>query len=222
MSAPSTSAPAAPRSRSPAASTTPARSSTTERCGAGATTPGAKSGTGRPRRSATTRRPAVSAWSTSAWAAPQPPSPPATATRARSSTTERCVVGGSNDDAQLGYGNTDDIGDNETPNAAGPVNLGVGRTAIAIAASDVHTCVILDTGAVKCWGDGGSGKLGYGNTATIGDDETPNTVGTVNLGSGRTRSRSRPAASTRARSSTTGRCAVGATDPEGTRATATR
>jgi alpha-tubulin suppressor-like RCC1 family protein len=87
---------------------------------------------------------------------------------------------------QLGYGNVNDIGDNETPASAGPVNLGTGRTAVAISAGDYHTCAILDTGAVRCWGDGADGRLGYGNTTTIGDDETPDTVGPVDLGAGRT------------------------------------
>jgi alpha-tubulin suppressor-like RCC1 family protein len=86
---------------------------------------------------------------------------------------------------QLGYGNTSAIGDNETPGSVGPVDLGAGRRAVAISGGDVHTCAILDTGAVRCWGDGLDGRLGYGNTTTIGDDETPGSVGTVNLGAGR-------------------------------------
>jgi len=38
---------------------------------------------------------------------------------------------------------------------------------------------------------GASGQLGYGNTDTIGDDETPASVGPVNLGAGRSAPRSR-------------------------------
>jgi len=82
---------------------------------------------------------------------------------------------------RLGYGTTNDIGDDETPGSVGPVDLGSGRTARAITAGGAHTCALLDNGAVRCWGWGDSGRLGYGNTNTIGDDETPGTVGPVDL-----------------------------------------
>ena len=93
---------------------------------------------------------------------------------------------GSSNYGQLGYGNTDTIGDNETPASAGPVDLGAGRTAVAISAGAFHTCAILDNGTVLCWGYGRNGRLGYGNTDNIGDDETPSSVGPVDLGIGRT------------------------------------
>ena len=96
----------------------------------------------------------------------------------------RCWGAGAN--GRLGYGNVNDIGDNESPGSAGPVDLGVGRTAIAISAATAHTCALLDTGQVRCWGNGGSGRLGYGNTANIGDNETPGGFGPVDLGTGRT------------------------------------
>ena len=83
---------------------------------------------------------------------------------------------------QLGYGNTDTIGDDEPPGSVGTVDLGGGRTARAIAAGNVHTCALLDNGRVRCWGGGASGRLGYGNTDTIGDDETPGGFGPVALG----------------------------------------
>jgi alpha-tubulin suppressor-like RCC1 family protein len=87
---------------------------------------------------------------------------------------------------QLGYGGTANIGDDETPGSVGPVALGAGRKAIAIAAGEYHTCAILDDGAVRCWGAGDSGELGYGNVDAVGDDETPDAVGPVDLGTGRT------------------------------------
>jgi len=89
-------------------------------------------------------------------------------------------------DGRLGYGNTEDIGDNETPGSAGAVDLGTGRTAVAITTGDTHTCAILDNATVRCWGFGGFGQLGYGNGDFIGDNEKPSAVGPVDLGPGRT------------------------------------
>jgi len=82
---------------------------------------------------------------------------------------------------QLGYGNINSIGDDEAPATAGDVNFGSG-TAVQVATGGNHTCVLLDTGVVRCWGIGSLGALGYGNTATIGDDEDPATAGDVNVG----------------------------------------
>jgi len=81
---------------------------------------------------------------------------------------------------QLGYGDTDQVGDDETPASASDVN--VGALVIQIEAGDRHTCVLLSTGAVRCWGSGNDGRLGYGNETTIGDNEAPATAGNVNVG----------------------------------------
>src|SRR4030095_7692789 len=80
----------------------------------------------------------------------------------------------------LGYGNTDTIGDTETPASAGFVN--VGGKVLALAAGEVHTCALLEDASVRCWGDGFSGELGYGNTETIGDDESSASAGSVDVG----------------------------------------
>lgn len=90
-------------------------------------------------------------------------------------------------DGELGYGNRNTIGDDETPASAGPVSLGAARTATAIAAGDYHTCALLDDGSVRCWGLGADGRLGYGNIRDVGDDEVPGSVGPVFLGTGRAR-----------------------------------
>lgn len=78
---------------------------------------------------------------------------------------------------QLGYGNSIDVGDNEPPANAGDVP--VGGAVIAQATGIGHTCAILANGAIRCWGGGFSGQLGYGNTASIGDNETPASAGNV-------------------------------------------
>ncbi len=93
---------------------------------------------------------------------------------------------GFNGNGQLGYGNRVTIGDNETPDKAGPVDLGQGRTAKALAAGDYHTCAVLDNGTVRCWGYGNEGQVGRGNRADVGDNEPPGSGEPVSLGAGRT------------------------------------
>lgn len=90
----------------------------------------------------------------------------------------RCWGLGAN--GQLGYGNTNDIGDDETPASAGDVNIGGTVTQIAVGSQ--HTCVLLSTGNVRCWGNGSNGRLGYANVTTIGDDEAPASAGDVPVG----------------------------------------
>ncbi|MFN3218723.1 MAG: RCC1 domain-containing protein [Acidimicrobiales bacterium] len=97
---------------------------------------------------------------------------------------------GLNDSGQLGYGDTADRGDGagEMGDALPVVDLGAGRTAVAIAGGSVHTCVVLDDGSVKCWGAGSTGRLGYGDTVTRGDGagEMGDALPVVDLGAGRT------------------------------------
>jgi alpha-tubulin suppressor-like RCC1 family protein len=81
---------------------------------------------------------------------------------------------------QLGYGNSQNVGDNEAPSAVGPVELG--GAAVQITAGTSHTCALLDDGAVRCWGLGSLGRLGYGNTQSVGASQTPAAVGAVALG----------------------------------------
>ena len=124
-------------------------------------------------------------------------------------------------DGRLGYGSTSDI---LTASAAPPVALGAGRTAVAISAGEAHTCAILDSGAVRCWGFGGNGRLGNDDTDSIGDGagETPASVRRWRSGPGAPRARSPSASRTPARCSTTARSAAGASAAAAASATATR
>ena len=81
---------------------------------------------------------------------------------------------------RLGYGDTKNIGVSEAPASAGDVDLG--GTALQISAGAEHTCALLDTGSVRCWGDGRTGALGYADSAHIGDNESPASAGDVEVG----------------------------------------
>ncbi len=78
---------------------------------------------------------------------------------------------------ELGYGNIEDIGDTETPAQVGDVDVGGVVTSIDM--GFLHTCAVLASGAVRCWGRASTGALGYGNIEDIGDDELPASAGDV-------------------------------------------
>ena len=86
---------------------------------------------------------------------------------------------GLNNVGQLGYGNLDNIGDNEAPSMPGDVVLGAGVVSIEAGAN--HTCAVLDDATVRCWGYGMSGQLGQGNLDNIGDDEFPFMTNPISL-----------------------------------------
>jgi len=76
---------------------------------------------------------------------------------------------GQNTFGQLGLGDTQ-IRVGGIPNAIPPVNLGANSAAgvVNVTGGDLHTCALLDGGAVKCWGYNGSGALGLGDTQQRG------------------------------------------------------
>jgi alpha-tubulin suppressor-like RCC1 family protein len=92
----------------------------------------------------------------------------------------RCWGAGAN--GRLGYGNFNNIGDGETPASAGNVN--VGGPVLQLSAGVNHTCALLNTGRVRCWGHGLYGQLGY---ASSNDVTLPTSAGDVNLGTPTTR-----------------------------------
>src|SRR5690606_17159475 len=47
------------------------------------------------------------------------------------------------------------------------------RSLLAVDTGEDHTCALLASGAVRCWGLGDFGVLGYGNEHIIGDDALP-------------------------------------------------
>jgi hypothetical protein len=86
---------------------------------------------------------------------------------------------GVNTAGQLGYGHTEVVGDNESPSDEDPINVGGAVRQVAV--GQRHSCVVLESGQLRCWGENSCGKLGYGNTQNRGDNELPS--GFVNVGS---------------------------------------
>ncbi len=106
----------------------------------------------------------------------------------------KCWGGGQH--GKLGYNSEDPLGDakNEMGDNLPIVNLGEELIVVAIGAGASHTCALLDSGAMKCWGYGESGQLGQGNTKRLGDgkdkdlnqsnkNEMGNKLKVINLGS---------------------------------------
>ena len=84
---------------------------------------------------------------------------------------------GRNTNGQLGNGSG---GFSQSTGTPSWVDLGVGRTAVAVSSGGFHTCAIVDNGSLYCWGANSNGQLGIGNTV---EAHTPQWV---DLGVGRT------------------------------------
>ncbi|MGB1432445.1 MAG: RCC1 domain-containing protein, partial [Candidatus Poseidoniaceae archaeon] len=87
---------------------------------------------------------------------------------------------GRDNSGQLGDGGTTNT-DTNAPSATS-IDLGTGRTAVAVSGGAHNTCAILDSGELKCWGDNDFGQLGDGGNT---DTNTPSSTA-ISFGSGRT------------------------------------
>ncbi len=85
--------------------------------------------------------------------------------------TMRCW--GKNDVGQLGTGDREPIGDNEVPVDANQTLLDGPVSRLARGSSQTHMCVLMESGAVRCWGSNEGGELGLGHQESIGDNEPP-------------------------------------------------
>ena len=83
------------------------------------------------------------------------------------------------------YGQLGDGGGNTNAHAPSStaIDLGTGRTAVAVSAGLYHTCAILDNGDLKCWGRNTYGALGDGGSNA--DTNAPSSTA-IDLGTGRT------------------------------------
>jgi alpha-tubulin suppressor-like RCC1 family protein len=97
---------------------------------------------------------------------------------------------GDNQFGEIGIGVDENRGDNsgEMGDALPTVDLGTGQTVTALAVGSYHSCAVLETGRIKCWGYNDYGQLGLGDTSARGDEpgEMGDALPTVDLGTGRT------------------------------------
>ncbi|PRP91309.1 hypothetical protein ENSA5_56580 [Enhygromyxa salina] len=79
----------------------------------------------------------------------------------------------------LGYGTREIIGDDETPAVLEPLPLGGPASSVHV--GEFHSCAVLQSGDVKCWG-APVAALGYGDRqGPIGDDETLDKLAALDL-----------------------------------------
>ncbi|PRP90481.1 Regulator of chromosome condensation (RCC1) repeat protein [Enhygromyxa salina] len=96
---------------------------------------------------------------------------------------------GRGDSGQLGLGSTAHIGDNEHPDTVAeleliPPSLPRDTTVVDLAVGLVHSCALLSTGDVLCWGASLSGQIGQGTHQAWGNQagETPSALTPIELG----------------------------------------
>lgn len=97
---------------------------------------------------------------------------------------------GYNSNGQLGLGDTNDRGDSpaEMGDNLPAIDLGTGKTAIALGVRGYHACAILSDNSTKCWGTNASGELGQGDTNHRGDNpgEMGDNLLPIDFGTGKT------------------------------------
>jgi alpha-tubulin suppressor-like RCC1 family protein/V8-like Glu-specific endopeptidase len=91
---------------------------------------------------------------------------------------------GYGENGSLGYASVSSIGDDEPASAA--ANVYVGGSTVRIASGGGHTCAVLSTGSVRCWGSNSNSQLGRGVAdvfgESLGDTEHPGLFGDLELG----------------------------------------
>jgi alpha-tubulin suppressor-like RCC1 family protein len=99
-------------------------------------------------------------------------------------------LGGTISRGELGYGDTMARGivPGQMGDALPAVDFGAGRKVKALSGASDNSCVVLDNGAVKCWGDNSIGELGVDDLVDRGNmpGQMGDSLPAVDLGTGRT------------------------------------
>jgi alpha-tubulin suppressor-like RCC1 family protein len=73
---------------------------------------------------------------------------------------------------QLGFVSTDGFAVYNASQSQG-LSVGLESPIVFLSAGTDHTCATLETGEIRCWGEGAQGRLGTGNAADVGTEEDP-------------------------------------------------
>ena len=89
----------------------------------------------------------------------------------------RCWGGNTHGQLGVGFAPEESVGDDEHPDSVPALSFSAAVTQVV--AGHNHTCVLLETGEIRCWGANANGELGYGDE----DDRfDASTVGAVAVG----------------------------------------
>ena len=80
-----------------------------------------------------------------------------------------------------GYNGWGLLGDGTTTDSPTPVTANVGGAVELLATGNTHTCVVLVTGTLKCWGQNWWGEVGDGTTTNRLSPTTIDVGGTVQM-----------------------------------------
>ena len=95
-------------------------------------------------------------------------------------TSGRIRCWGLGSSGRLGTDSTFSVGTN--PTAMGSldyITFSDTVSAVQVSAGNIHTCALFANGRTRCWGEGGSGELGYDSSFSLGDGPAVSSVTSI-------------------------------------------